>query len=682
MVLLSTLLSLQSVSSVCRDQNYRKRCINPWSLLTPTNLGGQPRNARPGLSPSERLHMKKQSKLERSINRVIGTIITTIIKTQLWMGLSLLVAHIFYWKYQDIGQAMAVYFLMQFLTFGLIYNYWYNFLGPLYTGKRKYNDYIHSLCMIFMPIVFFVTYPKARKRLLRCYNIGQKWMASAKASELREREKEHERFRTHLVKEREQFRARLVKVKEWYMERRSRQDSQQFIKSVKAIGQHLIQLDPYYHWDRDSTEIREIFDRYQHAVPSHKENIEHHYRQSLAPIDDGKKLPEVNLKQPTLEGKLLYLAAVIRAEKDNYYNRLDFSRSDFNAGRYVYTSNRSAIDIKYWSKNLPSINAYLGGEWVVEPLDGTSLVLYQLAELPPLIPFQTEFLQKDRIFYGFNVRTGERYYTSLEVMPHTLVVGKSGSGKSVFLNQIMASLIYNIDHFEKIYLIDLKGGVELSKYNGLHTKLHLVDHYDDLLSNFQQIITQMEDRLKHMKQNGLTLFDGPHLCIICDEFAQIAQYPAITKEEKDNKLQLQSYLNRISMLGRAPKVNLFLQLQKATVQNIDSGLRNNIATKICFKVHSNSDAATVFGNTEDLPAIASLGGFKNLQKGRYILSDDISGEDSYMQSSYVAPDFPLARLLQTADDARAVSEAQVDEQESEAERTHVSKGERLSKENL
>ena len=75
----------------------------------------------------------------------------------------------------------------------------------------------------------------------------------------------------------------------------------------------------------------------------------------------------------------------------------------------------------------------------------------------------------------------------------------------------------------------------------------------------------------------------------------------------------------------------------------------------------------MFGNTEHLPGVASLGGFKNLAKGRFILSDDISGEDIYMQAAMLDDEIPLARLLQTAGEARVVSERQADERVSEAE---------------
>ena len=338
---------------------------------------------------------------------------------------------------------------------------------------------------------------------------------------------------------------------------------------------------------------------------------------------------------------------------------MDFEKSDFAVGCYVYGQPRSAIDIAHWRKSLPAINAYLGGEWMVEPLDGTSLVLTQLKELPSVMPFEDEFLKKGEIFYGFKVRTGERYYNDLEKIPHHMVVGQSGSGKSVFLNQIIASDLYNIDAFEKVYLVDLKGGVELAKYAPLHDALQLVDDYDDLPGLVTEIYQTLRNRLKEMRDTGETLYKGKHILFIVDEYAQINQFEPITKEEKENHKQLLSYLNRISQLGRATRITIWVQLQKATVDNISASFRNNLQTKICFKVHSNSDAATVFGYTDDLPGVASIGGFKNLAKGRFILSDDVNGERIYMQAAMMDDKIPLARLVQTAGDARVVSEGQL-----------------------
>jgi len=608
--------------------------------------------------------MKTETKLERWINQEIGTVLLTTIRAQIWMGISLLAAYIIYSKNQDIGEALCVYFITLFLTFGMIYNYWYLFLGALYTGTRKLNNQVHGFCALLLPIVFFVTFPKSKKRLLRCYNIGQQWKGTRK----QHIEARVEAAKTLLENKYQRKEDRLKRILKYAQARKKRAYMEMFVGVSRAIGDHIENIENHFHWDEEGHKLTQLFDRYQIASPYHKERIGCKYRHKMQPGYNPNELPEISPQQATIEGKLLYLAVLIRAEKDNHYNRLDFKRSDFKTGRYVYMSDRSAIDMGLWNRHLPAINAYLGGEWVVEPMDGTSLVLYQLAELPSLIPFQDNYLRDGEIFYGFNVRTGERYYNELDKFPHHLIVGQSGSGKSVFLNQVMASLIHNISHFEKIVLVDLKGGVELAKYEGLHSKIQLIDDYDDLPGLMQKIYEQMRERLHLMRQKGHTIFDGPHMCVIVDEYAQIQQFEPITKEEKEAHKLLLSYLNRISMLGRAARVTLWAQLQKATVDNISASFRNNLQTKICFKVHSNTDAATVFGNAADLPGISSLGGFKNLPKGRFILSDDVSGQDVYMQAAMLDDGFPLARLLQTADDARGVSEEQADEGMREAER--------------
>lgn len=604
--------------------------------------------------------MQRKSRLERALKGMIALIVVITIRAQLWMSLGLLAAYFYYYWFQNLGEAFVVYCLTLFLTFGHIYPYWRNFLGPLLVGKRLINDVDGFLACTFLPIVLILTFKQSKDRMLRCYNIGQQWISSSKKLYLIEQSEA-------LAQENEQKRARLVKIINWGIKRYRNQSTRKFANAMRAIGQHIDALEPHYEWGASEETLCNLFERYNYGLPSHKELIEDRYRNKIAPSYDGKNLPEISPQQSTREGKLLYLAVLIRAEKDKHYNRLDFKRSDFKHGHYVYTSDRSAIDIDYWSKKLPAINAYLGGEWMIEPLDGTSLMLFQLQELPAVIPFQTEFLRDNQIFYGFNVRTGEPYYNDLDKFPHHLIVGQSGSGKSVFLNQVMASVIHNMDHFEKIFLVDLKGGVELAKYEGLHSKIELIDDYDDLPGLVQKIYEQLRQRLKLMKQNGDTIFNGQHMCMIVDEYAQIQQFEPITREEKEAHKLLLSYLNRISMLGRAARVTIWAQLQKATVDNIKASFRNNLQTKICFKVHSNLDAATVFGNAADLPGIASLGGFKNLPKGRFILSDDVNGKDVYMQAAMVDDGLSLARLLQTADDARVVNEEQVDNRVNEAE---------------
>lgn len=614
----------------------------------------------------------KHHSFENRFDRYIRAFVSTIIRTCVWLLLPAWPVIVLYDIKGITQDAIATYFILLVLLFGFVFPV-AKFVH-LWVFRRKHIGswvrHIYWRCCCFIPLTLF--YETAREDLIRSQKIGQLWFNQDPykymAQEI-ERVKRIADLKVRLLKENRirdtaKERKRLQKLLTWAQKRKNRYMMERFVFVARAISQHIREIEDHCHFHEDN--LTDLFHRYQHAFDFHKDIIARGYNQRMSPGYE-PKLPDISPKQNTIEGKLLYLAVLIRSHTDNHYDRLDFEKSDFAVGRYVYGQPRSAIDIAHWRKSLPAINAYLGGEWMVEPLDGTSLVLTQLKELPSVMPFEDEFLKMGEIFYGFNVRTGERYYNDLEKIPHHMVVGQSGSGKSVFLNQIIASVLHNIDAFEKVYLVDLKGGVELAKYAPLHDALQLVDDYDDLPGLVAEIYQTLRNRLKEMRHTGETLYKGKHILFIVDEYAQINQFEPITKQEKENHKQLLSYLNRISQLGRATRITIWAQLQKATVDNISASFRNNLQTKICFKVHSNSDAATVFGNTDDLPGVASIGGFKNLAKGRFILSDDVNGERIYMQAAMMDDKIPLARLVQTAGDARVVSEVQVDDEESEAE---------------
>lgn len=614
-------------------------------------------------------HQSFENRFDRQVMRTIATILRSVI----WLIVPAWLV-IFIYDIQGVTpEVIWAYFCFVFLSFGFVFPF-VRFTRFWTKGKKSQAPLLEGfLSRCFSFLIIFISFEDTRKNLFRCHGIASQWFCfDAHKHMLREikRVKQQAGLKVQLLEKNRKRdtakdRKRLEKLLIWAQKRKEKFYIEKFVTVARAISVHIRDIEDHCHFAEEN--LSGLFTRYQHAFPSHQQLIKEKYRERMTPNALAPELPIISPKQTTLEGKLLYLAVLIRSHRDNHYDRLDFEKSDLVEGKYVFSQSRSAIDIEFWKKQLPVINAYLGGEWMVEPLDGTSLVLSQLKELPAVMPFEDAFLKKGEIFYGFNVRTGERYYNDLEKIPHHMVVGQSGSGKSVFLNQIIASVLYNIDAFEKVYLVDLKGGVELAKYAPLHEALQLVDDYDDLPELVAEIYQTLRNRLNEMRDTAETLYKGKHILFIVDEYAQINQFEPITKQEKENHKQLLSYLNRISQLGRATRITIWAQLQKATVDNISASFRNNLQTKICFKVHSNSDAATVFGNTDDLPGVASIGGFKNLAKGRFILSDDVNGERIYMQAAMMDDKIPLARLVQTAGDARVVSEVQVDDGVSEAE---------------
>ncbi len=595
--------------------------------------------------------MKPPSKFEKRFDQQVMTNLTTIVRSIIWLMVPAWLV-IFIYDIEGITPPILfTYFCLLFLSFGFVFPYIGFIRFWLLREKGSAPIFEWLLCRSFSFIILFISLEDTRLNLFRYHRIALQWFCFDTHNHMLkeiDRVKKNADLKVRLLQENRirdtaKERKRLEKLLTWAQQRKQKFYMKNFIAVARAISWHIREIEDHCHFDDEN--LKGLFHRYKHAFPSHKQLIKDKYRDRMTPSSYDPKLPDISPKQITLEGKLLYLAVLIRSHRDNHYDRLDFKKSDFATGKYVYSQSRSAIDIAHWKKQLPAINAYLGGEWLVEPLDGTSLKLSQLKELPSVLPFQEEYLKPGEIFYGFNVRSGEPYYNNLEKIPHHLVVGQSGSGKSVFLNQIMASVLYNIEAFEKVYLVDLKGGVELAKYAPLHETLQLVDDYDDLPGIAADIYQTLRSRLKEMREAGETIYEGKHVLFIVDEYAQINQFEPITREEKENHKKLLSYLNRISQLGRATRITIWAQLQKATIDNISASFRNNLQTKICFKVHSNSDAATVFGNTEDLPGVASIGGFKNLAKGRFILSDDISGEAIYMQSTMMEHKQSLAELM-------------------------------------
>ena len=252
---------------------------------------------------------------------------------------------------------------------------------------------------------------------------------------------------------------------------------------------------------------------------------------------------------------------------------------------------------------------------------------------PELLPFVSQpadqggHLWKGHIFLGTNIRDGKPYWKAIEGFQHHLIVGMSGYGKSVFLNQLLQGVRYNIDSYEAVYLVDLKGGVELIEYADYGEKFHVRYRYEDLPELVQSLCDMMDERLNVMREQRVKTWPGKRILFVVDEYAQIALQMPENKDVKAAHLKLLANLNRLSMLGRAVGVLLWIQLQKSTTDVIDSSFRNNLQAQICFRVQSRLNAAGLFGEAKDLEIDPV-----RLRRGQCIYYDDATGETVYLQA--------------------------------------------------
>ncbi len=299
----------------------------------------------------------------------------------------------------------------------------------------------------------------------------------------------------------------------------------------------------------------------------------------------------------------------------------------------VFDCHKGFPDLAPWNKSIEFIGDYLGGVYSVSISGIDKISLKKSVVLPDVIEYRKEYNLDGRIMFGYNCETGLSHTVNLSDMSHLLVMGISGTGKSVFLNQIMQGLLYNLKYIDALYMVDLKGGVELFPYLQYDERIEVVYRYEYLLPLVNKLVKDIHERLEYMREHGLKSWKGGLVFFIVDEYAQIQLYKPITKEQKQEHAQLLSGLNVVSMLGRAAGVRIIAQLQKGTTGVMDSSFRNNLQSQACFRVANNITAAGMFGSTEDLPIQPT-----NLKKGRFFFFDDSIGKTVYLQGCLIKED--------------------------------------------
>lgn len=236
-----------------------------------------------------------------------------------------------------------------------------------------------------------------------------------------------------------------------------------------------------------------------------------------------------------------------------------------------------------------------------------------LKEVLSLIP-SNYFNNKLVVGLGKDIM-GKAIYAELNKMPHLLVSGATGSGKSVCINSIIISLLMHSKPDEvKLLLIDPKK-VELSFYNGIpHLLTPVVTDPRKASVALMKIVSEMENRYDLFDQTGAKnimsynqyinkknkqLLDGekliklPYIIVIIDELADLMLISA--KEVEDS-------IMRITQMARAAGIHLIVATQRPSTDVITGLIKSNIPSRISFAVSSNIDSRTILdmGGAEKL----------------------------------------------------------------------------------
>lgn len=194
---------------------------------------------------------------------------------------------------------------------------------------------------------------------------------------------------------------------------------------------------------------------------------------------------------------------------------------------------------------------------------------------------------------------------NLQKMPHLLVAGTTGSGKSVCLNSIITSLIYKSSPDEvKFIMIDPKQ-VELSMYEGLpHMVIpRVITDPTKAVNALEWAVQEMERRFNLLAEERVRNLDEynklekvvshkvkkmPYIVIIFDEFAD---FMAVAKNEIEDKVR------RIAQKARASGIHLILATQRPSTDVVTGTLKSNLPARIAFKVASRVDSEVILGAT-------------------------------------------------------------------------------------
>ena len=201
---------------------------------------------------------------------------------------------------------------------------------------------------------------------------------------------------------------------------------------------------------------------------------------------------------------------------------------------------------------------------------------------------------------------GQPFSADLAKMPHLLIAGATGSGKSVCVNAIIDSFLMNATPAEvKLILIDPKR-VELAQYKGLpHLLCEVIVEPDKAVNALKWTVATMESRYHEFASRGVRNIAGynealrpgqprmPYIVIVIDELADLMMVSAY---------EVESTITRIAQLARATGIHLVVATQRPSVQVITGLIKANIPSRIAFAMTSGIDSRTILDTTgaEDL----------------------------------------------------------------------------------
>jgi len=278
-----------------------------------------------------------------------------------------------------------------------------------------------------------------------------------------------------------------------------------------------------------------------------------------------------------------------------------------------------------------------------KPYVGIEVPNYNAATVTLRGLLQTSEFQKSKhimpLALGKNV-SGDVFFADLVKMPHLLIAGATGSGKSVCINSVIGSVLYKYNPGQvKFIMVDPKV-VELSRYNGIpHLLSKVITKPQKMISSLKWTINEMERRYKVFGASGarnIEIYNAkqvdeltklPYIIVLVDELADLILASPVEVEE---------LICRLAQKARATGIHLVLATQRPSVDVVTGLIKANIPARICFAVASQIDSRVV---------LDAMGAEKLLGKGDMLYHAPDVSKMIRLQGVFVS-DAEVERLVQ------------------------------------